>query len=79
MSSIHEQITKDASSIPKIAIGILAAIALFGVFVTGFDTGQIEQALGISAPMDSNNNNPGIMWLHEFAHDARHAAGFTCH
>jgi hypothetical protein len=57
----------------------LAAIAIFGVFVTGFDTGQIEQALGISAPMDSNNNNPGIMWLHELAHDARHAAGFTCH
>ena len=79
MSNIHEQITKEASSIPKIAIGLLAAIALFGVFVTGFDTGQLEQALGITAPMNSDSNNPGLMWLHEFSHDARHAAGFMCH
>jgi len=77
MSLINEQVTKDSNSVPKIAIGILAAIAIFGVFVTGFDTGQIEQAFGISSPM--SDNNPGIMWLHEFSHDARHAAGFTCH
>jgi hypothetical protein len=77
MYNINQQITKEVSNVPKIAIGLLAAIVIFGVFVIGFDTGQLEQAFGISAPMDSNN--PGMMWLHEFSHDARHAAGFACH
>jgi putative cobalt transporter subunit CbtB len=78
MASIQQQIiTKGASSVPKIAIGVLAAVAVLGVFVVGFDTGQLEQAFGISGGM--NGNNPGIMWLHEFSHDARHAAGFMCH
>lgn len=48
-------------------IGI-SAIVLFAI---GFDNGVIASALGQTAA-------PGT-WLHEFFHDARHAAGFPCH
>lgn len=77
MSTISKQLIIAANNVPKVAVGILAAIALFGIFAIGFDSGQIEQAFGMTAPM--NGNNPGIMFLHEFAHDARHVAGFMCH
>lgn len=77
MSTFSELLTKNSGGISKVAIGVLAAIALFGVFVTGFDSGQLEQAFGMPSGMDSGN--PGLMWLHEFTHDARHAAGFICH
>ena len=77
MSTISRQIVLAANRVPRLAVGILAAVALFGIFAIGFDSGQLEQAFGISASM--NGNNPGMMLLHEFAHDARHVAGFMCH
>lgn len=77
MSTISHQIVAATNKVPRRAVVVLAAIALFGVFAIGFDSGQIEQAFGITA--DMNGNNPGMMFLHEFAHDARHVAGFMCH
>ena len=77
MSSIGKQVILTANKVPRLAVVVLTAIALLGVFAIGFDSGQIEQAFGVTA--DMNGNNPGVMFLHEFAHDARHVAGFMCH
>ncbi|MBA3977757.1 MAG: CbtB-domain containing protein [Nitrosopumilus sp.] len=56
----------------KIAIGFLAAIALFGVFVVGFDQGQVFSIVQGNEAFDTK-------YLHEVTHDMRHAAGFPCH
>ncbi len=56
----------------KIAIGFLATIVLFGIFVTGYDQGQIFSILQGSEAFD-------MKYLHEVTHDMRHAAGFPCH
>ncbi len=72
----NRQITKEASAIPKKAVGILLAVLAFGVFMVGFDQGE---ALGISVPVDGSGESPGTNWSHEFYHDMRHAAGFPCH
>ena len=51
-------------------IAVLGAIFGLGLFVAGFDNGQLAGAL-----------LPGTdpMLLHELTHDLRHAAGFPCH
>jgi hypothetical protein len=77
MSTISKQITCEISSRPKIGIGILAGIVVFGMFVVGYDQGQLVQA--ISAPFGIHPNHAQLMLLHEFNHDLRHAAGFPCH
>jgi hypothetical protein len=77
MSTISKQITCEISSRPKIGIGILAGILVFGMFVVGYDQGQLLQA--ISAPFGIHPNHAQLMLLHEFNHDLRHAAGFPCH
>lgn len=70
--SISEQIVRAAEGVPKIAVGILLGVLVFGVFVMGFDQGQIfSVAQGEQAYND--------MWIHEFSHDMRHSAGFPCH
>lgn len=70
--SITKQITKAATGVPKIAVGILLGVLAFGVFMVGFDQGHIfSMAQGEQAYED--------MWMHEFYHDMRHAAGFPCH
>lgn len=70
--SFGEQIVRAAEGVPKIAVGILLGILVFGVFVMGFDQGQIfSVAQGEQAYND--------MWMHEFSHDMRHSAGFPCH
>ena len=55
------------------AIGLTPLVlALLGLFAIGLDQGQI---LGlVQGDMASQYN-----LLHEFFHDARHAAGFPCH
>jgi hypothetical protein len=63
-------ISKDNS--PVLAIGILIAVALFGIFVSGYDQGHLFS-------MVQGNDAYGSMWLHEFTHDIRHASGFPCH
>lgn len=49
-----------------------AALALLGLFVIGFDQGQIMSLVQGDLAYQTN-------LLHEFFHDARHAAGFPCH
>ena len=63
--------------VPKAAIAVLAGISLFGMFVVGYDQGQLAEAL--FAPMGIHLNHDQLMLLHEFNHDLRHAAGFPCH
>lgn len=70
--SFSEQIVRAAEGVPKIAVGILLGVLVFGVFIMGFDQGQIfSVAQGEQAYND--------MWMHEFSHDMRHSAGFPCH
>jgi cobalt transporter subunit CbtB len=71
MSNYNKTIisTYDSS---KIAIGFLAAIALFGIFVVGYDQGQIFSLVQGNQAFD-------MKYLHEITHDMRHAAGFPCH
>jgi hypothetical protein len=77
MSVIVKQITIETGGISKIAVGVLLAILAFGMFVVGYDQGQLAQA--IFAPMGIHLNHDQLMMIHEFNHDLRHAAGFPCH
>jgi hypothetical protein len=77
MSVIIKQVAKEDSYVPKVAIGILAAIFVLSMFVVGYDQGQLVQAL--FAPMGVHLNHDQLMLIHEFNHDLRHAAGFPCH
>jgi len=74
MSTISKQITKETTNVPKIAVGILAGILVFGMFVVGYDQEQLAQA--VLSPFGIHAQ---LMLLHEFNHDLRHAAGFPCH
>ena len=56
----------------KMAMGFLAAIVLFGVFVVGYDQGQMFSIVHGNEAFDTK-------YLHEVTHDMRHAAGFPCH
>jgi hypothetical protein len=70
--SFKELITKVAARVPKTAVGVLLGALAFGVFMVGFDQGHIfSMAQGEQAYED--------LWMHEFYHDMRHAAGFPCH
>lgn len=72
MTNERKQITKGASGVPKIAVGILLGVMLFGIFMVGYDQGHMfSMAQGEQAYND--------LWMHEFYHDMRHAAGFPCH
>jgi hypothetical protein len=69
--------TTSSEGIPRIAVGILLGVLAFGVFIVGFDQGEI---LGFTVPADgSGGGEQGTNWAHEFYHDMRHAAGFPCH
>jgi Probable cobalt transporter subunit (CbtB) len=70
-------ITKEIHDAPKIGIGILFGILIFGMFVVGYDQGQLAQAL--FTPLGIHLNHDQLMLIHEFNHDLRHAAGFPCH
>jgi hypothetical protein len=65
-------LTKQIDRIPKIAIGILVGVLLFGMFIVGYDQGQLFSLVEGQKAFDD-------MWMHEFNHDLRHAAGFPCH
>ena len=77
MSVIIKQITKESSNVPKISVVALLGILAFGMFVVGYDQGQLAQALFV--PMGIHLNHNQLMMIHEFNHDLRHAAGFPCH
>lgn len=70
--SFSEQITKAAAGVPKIAVGVLLGVLVFGMFLVGFDQGHIFSVAEGDQAFES-------MWMHEFYHDMRHAAGFPCH
>jgi hypothetical protein len=74
---INRLITKESTKVPKIAVAVLTGILLFGMFVVGYDQGQLAEAL--FTPMGIHLNHNQIMLIHEFNHDLRHAAGFPCH
>ena len=70
--SQSRQINVSKTGVPIIAIAALAIIFAGGLFVVGFDQGQIFSiAYGEQAYADQ--------FLHELTHDMRHAAGFPCH
>jgi hypothetical protein len=73
--SESNQITKMSAGVPKIAVGILLGVLVFGVFMVGFDQGEV---FGFTVPADGGGE-PGTNWSHEFYHDMRHAAGIPCH
>jgi hypothetical protein len=69
--------TTSSGGVPRIAVGILLGVLAFGVFIVGFDQGEM---LGFTVPADgSRGSERGTNWAHEFYHDMRHAAGFPCH
>lgn len=70
--SFSEQITRAAEGVPKIAVGILLGVLVFGIFMMGFDQGHLFSVA-------QGDQAYGDMWMHEFYHDMRHAAGFACH
>jgi hypothetical protein len=77
MSIISRQISKEGSEVPKIAVGILLGILVFGMFAVGYDQGQLAEAFLGSVGIHPSHTQ--LMMLHEFNHDLRHAAGFPCH
>lgn len=72
MSTINTQIAKESHGLPKIAIGVLLAILLSGIFIVGYDQGHLFSLVQGQKAYDD-------LWMHELYHDLRHAAGFPCH
>lgn len=70
--SQSKEIAISKSSVPKLAIVVLAAIFAVGMFVVGFDQGHIFSVAFGEQAFDE-------MYIHELTHDMRHAAGFPCH
>ena len=64
--------TREKPGEMRIAVGILVAILIFTMFVVGYDQGHLFSMVQGQEAYDN-------MWIHEFAHDMRHAAGFPCH
>lgn len=70
--SQNRGITITRSGVPISAIILLAGIFAFGLFVVGYDQGQLfSVVMGEQAYED--------LYIHELMHDLRHAAGFPCH
>jgi hypothetical protein len=69
---VSKQITKEVNKVPNIAVGILLGILLLGIFVIGYDQGHLFSLVQGKEAFDT-------LWMHEFYHDMRHAAGFPCH
>jgi uncharacterized membrane protein SpoIIM required for sporulation len=70
--SLRKQVQISETQVPKDAIGLLIFVLIFGLFIVGYDQGQLFSLVqGEQAYND--------LWVHEFSHDIRHAAGFPCH
>lgn len=70
--SLRKQVQISEIQVPKAAIGLLIFVLIFGLFIVGYDQGQLFSFVqGEQAYND--------LWVHEFSHDMRHAAGFPCH
>lgn len=68
----HDQRVVEKDGISKFSLVILAIIAIFSIYIVGYDQGQLFSLV-------QGNEAYETMWLHEFTHDIRHAAGFPCH
>lgn len=66
------QITKEIGKVSAVAAAILLVVFGLGVFAVGYDQGQLFSLAYGSKAFDLN-------YLHELAHDMRHASGFPCH
>jgi hypothetical protein len=72
LMSLRKQVQISETQVPKAAIGLLMFVLIFGIFIVGYDQGQLFSLVqGEQAYND--------LWVHEFSHDMRHAAGFPCH
>lgn len=70
--SLRKQVQISETQVPKAATGLLIFVLIFGLFIVGYDQGQLFSLVqGEQAYND--------LWVHEFSHDMRHAAGFPCH
>jgi hypothetical protein len=57
----------------QLGLPLLAAAAgLMGLYIMGLDQGYLLSLVQGNVAFDQN-------LVHEFLHDARHAAGFPCH
>lgn len=72
MSSVNDLRVMQKDQTPKLAILVLAIIAIISVYIVGYDQGQLFSLVQGSQAYEG-------MWIHEFTHDVRHAAGFPCH
>ena len=59
-------------STSSVAVGFLIAVLVFTMFIVGYDQGQLFSVVEGQSAFET-------MWIHEFTHDMRHAAGFPCH
>jgi hypothetical protein len=71
MSTTKQSTVKAFGGLP-VAMGFLIAVLVFTMFVVGYDQGQLFSVVEGQGAFDT-------MWIHEFTHDMRHAAGFPCH
>jgi len=74
--SESRQLTVSKTGVPKLAILALAIVFAAGLFVVGFDNGQI---VNLVFAEDGSTGGIDPLMIHEFTHDLRHAAGFPCH
>lgn len=72
MSTTKRELTRQVDGMPKMSIGMLNGILLFGLFVVGYDQRHL---FSLAEGQKAFN----VKWLHKFYHDMRHAAGFPCH
>lgn len=72
VASVSKQISLEVSKVSKLAVGILLGVMLFGLFMVGYDQGHLFSIVEGQSAFDT-------LWMHEFYHDMRHAAGFPCH
>jgi hypothetical protein len=72
VASVSKQINLEVSKVSKLAVGILLGVMLFGLFMVGYDQGHLFSIVEGQSAFDT-------LWMHEFYHDMRHAAGFPCH
>ena len=72
MSSVNDLRVIQKDQTPKLAMVVLAIIAIISVYIVGYDQGQLFSLVQGNQAFDA-------MWIHEFTHDIRHATGFPCH
>ena len=72
MSSVNDLRIIQKDQTPKLAIAVLAIIAIISVYIVGYDQGQLFSLV-------QGNQTYDAMWIHAFTYDIRHTDGFPCH